>query len=127
MLGVPHCLDGGLVVGEYGTFPGLHALSSSMCSARASPLSYAAYTVEVADVPMYWVCLMQMPSLWSVDVTAAAPTWPLIPLPSVYMRIVPGSVASCSLIAPSADSLMRMTGGDHHGGTTCGSVVGYTV
>lgn len=86
-----------------------------MCTARASPLSSAAYTVEVADVPMYWVRLVQMPSLGSAGVTVAAPTQPLIPLPSVYMRIVPVFVASRSLIAPSADSLMGMNGGGHHG------------
>jgi hypothetical protein len=30
-------------------------MSSAMCRASTSPLSSAAYTVEVADVPMYWV------------------------------------------------------------------------
>jgi len=36
------------------------------------------------------------------------------------MRIVAGLVASCSLIASSADPFMHINGGVHHGGTTCG-------
>jgi hypothetical protein len=36
-------------------FPGTHVggVSSIICSARTNPLSSAAYTVKVHDVPMY--------------------------------------------------------------------------
>jgi hypothetical protein len=94
-------------------------MSSTICSANASPFSSAAYTVEVVAVPIYSIRLVRMPLSWNAGASAAAPTWPLIPLPSVYIHIVPGSVASCCLIASSADSSIQTNGGIHHAGTTC--------
>ncbi len=54
-----------------------------------------------------------------VNVIAAAPAWPWIGLPSVYIRTVPGFMALCSLMASSADGLMQAGGGVHHSATTC--------
>ena len=56
-------------------------MSSAICSASTSPLSSAAYTVEVVDVPMYSVLFVRMFANWSLGAIAAAPTWPSIPLP----------------------------------------------
>ncbi len=55
---------------------------SMICRANTSPLSSAAYTVDVVDGPMY--CIRFVPILpVGVGMIAAAPTWPLMELPSV--------------------------------------------
>lgn len=68
--------------------PVVACMSSIICSARTSPLSSAAYTVEVEEVPIYSVRFLLMSLVWSVDATAAAPMWPLMPLPSVQLYVV---------------------------------------
>jgi hypothetical protein len=60
--------------GEYGVLAG--ACASSACSASASPLGSATYTVEVSDVPMYRGRFVDMPLIWSAGTTAATPIWP---------------------------------------------------
>ena len=50
----------------------------AMLRARLIPCSSAAYTVEIASVPMYVLLV------WPLEGnTAAAPTWPLMLLPSM--------------------------------------------
>lgn len=89
--GVGHRLNGGLIVSEDYAPPG----GVGLCVDRRVrsgmpapfPLSSAAYTVEVVDVPMYSILFARIPWIASIGATTAALTWPSMPLSSVCKRI----------------------------------------
>ncbi len=83
--------QGTLLVGENGEVVDELGLAMIISKARRIPCSSAAYTVLWASVPMYcvffWTTGLDI-NLGFGRIAAAAPTCPLIPLPSVYVHTV---------------------------------------
>jgi hypothetical protein len=81
------------------------------------PRNLAAYTVEVFIVPIYSILFTRTSATGILSITAAAPTWPSMLLPSIYTCSVCVSVVSCRLMASLAELSMYITGSVHYSGT----------